>query len=101
MTAVPGLSQFKDLDYAGVFHIDGKSWVRRTAFTILTMKDIARSGRCFGALFGKPFGLPYNQTLVCTSGYSRFVLYSTLSQVGRRNKCGGYTLLGFATTIPN
>ena len=43
-----------------------------------------------------PIQLPSNP--VHTSGYRRFVLCSTLGHVGGGNSCGGYTLMGFATT---
>ena len=46
----------------------------------------------------KQVSLPYIQPLVHTSGYHRFVLYSTLGHMGGGNRCGGYTLLGFAMT---
>jgi hypothetical protein len=42
--------------------------------------------------------LPQIQPLVHTSGYCRFVLYSTLGHVGGSNNFGGYTLMRVATT---
>jgi hypothetical protein len=42
--------------------------------------------------------LPYIQPLICTSGYRRFILCSTLGHMGGSNSCGGYTLMRVATT---
>ena len=42
--------------------------------------------------------LPQIQPLVRTLGYRRFILCSTLGHVGGVNSCGGYTLMGVATT---
>jgi len=41
------------------------------------------------------------QPLVRTLGYRRFVLYSTLGHMEGSNSCGGYTLMGVATTQPH
>ena len=49
MAAVPGFSKFKGEDHADVFHIGGTCWVRRTAFSTLTMRNIALPERCFSA----------------------------------------------------
>jgi hypothetical protein len=44
------------------------------------------------------FSLPYIQPLDGTSGYHRFVLYSTLGHVGGSNNCGGYILMRVVMT---
>jgi len=52
------------------------------------------------AIEGEKLGnsLPQIQPLVRTLGYRRFILCSTLGHVGGMNSCGGYTLMGVATT---
>jgi len=45
-----------------------------------------------------PLAVLYSNIVYCTNGYHRFVLYSTLGHVGGGNNCGGYTLMGVATT---
>jgi len=57
MTAVLGLSEFKGEDHAGVFRIGGTCWVRKTAFSTLTMRNIAFSGKCFSVLEAYRLGL--------------------------------------------
>ena len=52
----------------------------------------------FSALQMAKTCLPYIQPLVRTLGYHGFVLYSTLGHAGGGNSCGGYTLMGVATT---